>query len=83
MHHRGRKQKPCICKVARCARGKDGSKITDMWFGESVFVYLPSFAEQLLPAVLPCPSRVQWALEGDNVGSSEAGRRTSVMRIFR
>lgn len=74
MHHRARKQKPRICEVARCARGNGGSKTTDAWFGDSVFVYSPSFAEQLPPAVLPCPSRGQHALERVDVGSSEADR---------
>lgn len=73
MLHRVRRQKPRVCQVSRCARGNDGSRITDTRSGESVFVCTPSFAEQLLPAVLPCASRAQCALEGV-VGSTEAGR---------
>lgn len=55
-------------------QGKRWLHNTDAWFAESAFVYFPSFAEQLLPAVLPCPSRVPCALEGDDEGSNQAGR---------
>lgn len=83
MHHRGRKQKPRICRAARCAGGNDGSKILTCGLQRALLFIFPALQNSSYQLCYPVRAESSVLWKEMMRGATRLGeQRTSVRKIF-